>query len=136
MTHTLRSLVVLSALFAFGVFDGSAEAGVSGKTYNIAVTRNFVRDFDDFYAFRSGGIFLSQRGGPGQWSQVNFVVFSVWTADFGAGSTRVSFVGVQFGSTITGFGSNEDGDIFQSMGTEGPFDGVLVDEGINLYIED
>jgi hypothetical protein len=106
-----------------GTSSGCAEAGVKDKTYNVTVVKNLVREFDDFYSFQSGGDFAALRGGHGTWNQVNLLVFSVWTAEFGTGFTRVNFIGVQVGPSLTGFGSNQKGDIFQTQGTEGPYDG-------------
>jgi hypothetical protein len=138
MTRSLLPLIIASSLFAVGLSPRAVEAaGVKGKTYNVTVTKNSSREFDDFYAFQSDGTFVSLRGGFGVWQQTNLLLFSIWTADFRAGAAiRVSFVGVQVGSQIAGFGSNADGDVFHSVGTEGEFDGNLEEEDTNLYITD
>jgi len=137
MTRSLLSLIVAIPLFAVGLSPATAEAGVNGKTYNVTVTKNLARQFDDFYAFHSSGVFVSLRGGVGEWEQTNLLVFTIWRANFDAGdSVRIDFIGVQMGSQITGFGSNPDGDIFRATGTQGPYDGNLEDEGTNSYIPD
>jgi hypothetical protein len=133
MTRSLLALFIASSLFAIGLSPSTAEAGVQGKTYNVTVTKNFVREFDDFYVFDSSGIFVSLRGGVGEWEQTNLLVFTIWWANFDAGdSVRIDFVGVQVGSQITGFGSNPDGDIFRAAGTEGSYDGSLEEGGTYL----
>lgn len=136
MNRFLLSMVVVGAFFSMGWTPVKAEAAVKAKTYNVTVTKNLVRDFDDFYNFKSDGGFVSLRGGIGEWHQTNLLLFTVWTANFKAGTIRVSFVGVQIGSHLSGFGSNSQGDIFQSTGTEGPYDGNLEEEGTNIYIEE
>lgn len=136
MTRTLCTLVVLGTLTGVGFSPAEAEASVKGKTYNVSVTKNATRNFDDFYNFQSDGKFISVRGGVGTWSQINLLVFSVWAADFqaGGGSIRVSFVGIQVGSQITAVGNNTDGDVFRATGNEGPFDGALENADVNDYI--
>jgi hypothetical protein len=137
MTRSLLPLIIASSLFALGNSPSTAEAGLVGKTYNVTVTKNFVREFDDFYAFQPSGVFVSLRGGVGEWEQTNLLVLTIWWANFDAGdSIRIDFMGVQMGSQIVGFGSNQEGDFFRAVGTEGPYDGNLVEEGTNLYVPD
>jgi hypothetical protein len=137
MTRSLLPLIIASSLFTIGLSPRAVEASVKGKTYNVTVTKNVSRDFDDFYNFQSDGTFISLRGGLGVWRQTNLVLFSIWNADFRAGAAiRVSFVGVQIGSQIAGYGSNTDGDVFRAVGSEGPFDGNLEEQDSNLYVID
>jgi hypothetical protein len=136
MTRYLIPFAMVLGFLAVGLDARVAEAGVKGKTYNVTVTKNFSREFRDFYLFNQNGTFLSVRGGKGQWGQVNLLLFSIWTADFEAArNIRVSFIGVQVGPNLSGFGSNGQGDIFQTVGTEGPFNGSF-DDDTNLYIVD
>uniref|UniRef100_A0A7C2PAV1 Uncharacterized protein n=1 Tax=Schlesneria paludicola TaxID=360056 RepID=A0A7C2PAV1_9PLAN len=136
MARALIPAVVLGVVLGFGFAERTAEAGVKGKTYNVTVTKNLAREFTDFYSFQSDGKFISARGGIGSWSQTNLLLFSIWTCDFQASPTiKVSFIGVQVGPSIKAFGSNDEADIFQTVGTEGPYNGSIGDD-TNYYITD
>ncbi|MBI1347020.1 hypothetical protein GC163_12100 [bacterium] len=95
-----------------------ATAAVRGNSYDVIVEEVPTGTFDDVYTFRTGGGFVSDRGGVGTWKELNLIVFSVWTSTFTDGRTYITLTGVQVGSSLNGVGSNQNGHTFTVTGTK------------------